>query len=86
MLFGDLKANTVSNKKVGPPIDRDGKVLMHEGVPQTSAQPPFLLRYSPMVFAEEAPAMFSHDPETNRDLATVKTGEDVHDTTIDGYD
>ena len=66
LLYGEMKSSTVTNKKAGPPCDRDGKILMHEGVPQTDAQPPFVLRFSPKVFAEEAPAMFHYDPETNR--------------------
>ena len=31
----------------------------------TNAQPPFLLRYSPRLFAEEAPEMFTYDEKTN---------------------
>ena len=37
-----------------------------DGSPCKDAQPPFLLRYSPQLFAKEAPEMFNHDPETNR--------------------
>ena len=32
----------------------------------TDAQPPFLLRYSPQLFAKEAPEMFVYDADTNR--------------------
>ena len=59
--------NALSNKEVGPPTNRDGVVLTNpDGTPQTTAQPPFLLRFSPALFAKEASAMFEHDPETNR--------------------
>ena len=48
-------------------MDRDGLVLANDdGTPQTDAQPPFLLRYSPQLFAEEAPEIFAYDPNTNR--------------------
>ena len=46
--------SALSNKVIGPPIDRDGKVLFDEaGNPMVNAQPPFLLRYSPALFAKE---------------------------------
>jgi hypothetical protein len=45
---------------------------MEDGVPQTGAQPPFLLRFSPQLFAAEASAMFQHDPVTNR--LSIKEG------------
>jgi hypothetical protein len=32
---------------IGPPMNRDGRVLVTAGVPETNAQPPCLLRYSP---------------------------------------
>ena len=35
------------------------------GAPDVDAQPPCFLRYSPAMFAAEAPAMFEHDEETN---------------------
>ena len=35
-------------------------------MPETSAQPPFLLRWSPARIAEEAQQLFEHDPATNR--------------------
>ena len=50
----------------GPPIDRDGQHLVVEGEPQTGAQPPFLLRFSPALIAKDAPEIFEHDPATNR--------------------
>ena len=37
----------------GPPINRDGKILVKDGEPDTTAQPPFLLRFSPQLFAKE---------------------------------
>ena len=59
--------SALSNKVVAPPIDRDGNLLLNDdGTPDVNAQPPFLLRFSPRLFAKEAPAMFKHDPETNR--------------------
>ena len=57
----------MSNKAVGPPVDRDGTLLVNDdGTPKMDAQPPFLLRYSPQLFAKECPELFAHDPETNR--------------------
>ena len=59
--------SALSNKVAGPPLDRDGALLVEEdGSPKVNAQPPFLLRFSPSLFAKEAPAMFKHDEETNR--------------------
>ena len=46
-------------------MNRDGKILVSGGVPETQAQPPCLLRYSPQLWAKELPTMFAHDPETN---------------------
>ena len=68
LLYGEINQRSANhNKTAGPPLDRDGSVLLHpDGSPRTDAQPPFLLRYSPQVFAKEAPAVFTHDPETNR--------------------
>ena len=54
--------SALSNKVVGVPIDRDGNpALDPDGLADTHAQPPFLLRYSPSLFAKEAPALFKHD-------------------------
>ena len=59
--------SALANKAVGPPINRDGHILLYaDGAPMTDAQPPFLLRFSPQLFAKEASAMFQLDPETNR--------------------
>ena len=68
LLFGTVDGHSaLSNKSCGPPTDRDGTILTDgEGGLKVDAQPPFLLRYSPSLFAKEAPAMFKHDPETNR--------------------
>ena len=61
------KSSALSNKSSGPPCNRDGNaVTRSNGSPDTEAQPPFLLRYSPQLFAKEAPYVFAHDPETNR--------------------
>ena len=67
LLFGVVDGHSgLSNKSAGPPTDRDGTILTDGGALKIDAQPPFLLRYSPSLFAQEAPAMFKHDPETNR--------------------
>jgi len=47
-------------------MNRDGTLLKLEGgEPDTGAAPPFLLRYSPRLFAKEAPEMFVWDETTN---------------------
>ena len=68
LLYGvQNKSSALSNKCSGPPCNRDGAAIARkDGAPDTEAQPPFLLRYSPQLFAKEAPEMFSHDPQTNR--------------------
>ena len=60
LLYGSYKG-THTNKYNGPPSDRDGNIIR-----DASAQPPFLLRYSPELYAKEAPAWFEHDLSTNR--------------------
>ena len=91
LLYGDPQLNTssCSNKRFGPPIDRDGnKLLQPDGSHQKGKQPPCLLRpvfcailpcsftilggfitskkrFSPSLFAREAPAMFTHNENTN---------------------
>ena len=60
--------------KFGPPIDRHGQPALDEsGSPDLHAQPPCLLRYSPSLFAKEAPAVFEHDEATNR--LSIKPGQ-----------
>ena len=49
----------------GPPMNRDGQLLIDAGIPRTDAQPPCLLRYSPKLFATECPTMFAYDELTN---------------------
>lgn len=68
LLFGIVDGHSaVSNKSAGPPTDHNGTILTNgEGALKVDAQPLFLLRYYPSLFAKEAPAMFKHDPETNR--------------------
>ena len=68
LLHGDINKNSaLSNKTIGPPCDRDGTPLINpDGTARTDAQPPFLLRYSPALFAREAGDMFEYDAETNR--------------------
>ena len=48
-------------KRFGPPVDRDGTEQE-----DANLQPPFLLRYSPQLFAKEVPVLFQHDADTNR--------------------
>ena len=68
LLYGMLgQQSALNNKYSGTPMDRDGKLLINDdGTPDTGAQPPFVLRYSPQLFAKEAPELFEHDPDTNR--------------------
>jgi len=65
LLYGVSGRNTLTNVHFGPPINRDGAILVKDGSPETQAQPPFLLRFSPQMLAKEAPEIFEHDPETN---------------------
>ena len=46
LLHGTAGHNSaLSNKEIGPPMDRDGTLLTNEdGTPKTDAQPPCLLR------------------------------------------
>ena len=60
LLYGVIGRNCVSNTNFGPPLDRDGNI--HNDVDR---QPPFLLRFSPQLFAKEAPEIFEYDTETN---------------------
>ena len=68
LLYGLVgQHSALHNKCAGCPMDRDSMVLANDdGTPQTDAQPPCLLRYSPQLFAEEAPEIFAYDPNTNR--------------------
>ena len=68
LLRGDQNQHSaLSNKSSCAPIDvNDEKLLDAEGKPQTDAQPPFLLRYSPDVFAREQPDLFNYDALTNK--------------------
>ena len=66
LLYSTLGHNCTANYHYGPPISRDGRILINKsGEPDTKAQPPFLLRFSPQMFANECPEMFVHDPVTN---------------------
>ena len=48
-------------------MNRDGTLLVDaRGEAMTGAQPPFLLRFSPKLFGDEAPEMFHWDDSTNR--------------------
>ena len=60
LLYGE-SGGALSNKSAGPPCNREG-----EAIEDVHAQPPCLLRYSPAAFAKAAPALFVHDPATNR--------------------
>ena len=68
--------NSLSNKCFVRPFDRDGNSLpLHpDGSARLHVQPPFLLRYSPQLFAkdESAPAWFKHNDNTNR--LSLQTG------------
>ena len=68
LLHGGIgQRSALSNKRAGPPCNRDGKILKNpDGSPMTDAQPPFLLRFSPSFFAQEAPEVFCFDAKTNR--------------------
>ncbi len=76
LLYGaQNRTSAISNKCSSPPCNREGiPVRNADGTPNTEAQPPFLLRYSPQLFAKEAPEMFVWDEGTNRlSLAPGKT-------------
>ena len=65
LLYGnDTDSGSLTNSKKAPPVTKDGHILSDGSV--EDAQPPCLLRYSPSLFAKEAPEVFGHDPETNR--------------------
>ena len=67
LLYGSWNGRGISNCKAGHPIDKNGAVVRTEvGRPDTGAQPPCFLRFSPKLFAEEAPHIFEHDPATNK--------------------
>ena len=69
LLYGDPTLNTsaCSNKKFGPPMDRDGNQLPNpESAETVGKQPPCFLRWSPSVFAKELPEVFEHNPDNNR--------------------
>jgi hypothetical protein len=67
LLYGVQNDNSAnSNKSNGPPINQRGQKQQANGLEDTSAQPPFLLSYSPYLLAKELPAVFEHDPTTNR--------------------
>ena len=64
---GQGQKSALSNMMTCAPIDADDEELpIQDGVPQTDAQPPFLLRYSRQLFAEEQSSIFAYDAETNR--------------------
>ena len=69
------RGSALSNKRSSPPCNADGMPIQNaDGTPNTGAQPPFLLRFSPQLFAKEAPEMFVWDEGTNRlSLAPGKT-------------
>ena len=59
LLHGAIdNCTALSNKTAAPPINRDGSLVLNaDGSVDTGAQPPFLLRFSPRMFAKEAPDM-----------------------------
>ena len=67
LLYGSCNGRGNSNGKAGHPIDKNGvTVLTKAGHADTDAQPPCFLRFSPKLFAQEAPHIFEHDAATNR--------------------
>ena len=67
VLYGSYSGRGISNCRAGHPIDKDGvAVCTVDNCPDTGAQPPCFLRFSPQLFAEEAPHIFKHDACTNR--------------------
>ena len=74
LLYGVQNGNNaLSNKCTGPPINVRGQAQVNDdGAEATEAQPPFLLSYSPALFARDIPAVFEHDPKSNR--LTLKPG------------
>ena len=77
LLHGDLgQSSALSNKHLGPPMDATGAHLLKtSGAVDTAAQPPFLMMYSPGLFAREIPAAFEHDADTN----TLRLRDGVHE-------
>jgi hypothetical protein len=73
-LFGGQNQHD-GNKTTGVPVDKDGNYLLKEdGSPDTEAQPPFLLRWSPGKTAKELPNLFEYDSTTNK--LSLKDGQD----------
>ena len=67
LLYGSCSGRGISNCRAGHPIDKHGvAVPTVDDRPDTGAQPPCFLRFSPQLFAEEAPHIFEHDASTNR--------------------
>jgi hypothetical protein len=67
LLYGSCSGTGISNCRAGYPIDKHGcKVCTVDGSADTGAPPPCFLRFSPQLFAKEAPHIFKHDPSTNR--------------------
>ena len=54
-------------------MDRDGHIL--DASLYKDLQPPFLLRYSPQLFAKECPEMFEYDQESGR--LSLKEGKEA---------
>ena len=76
LLVSKTSSAVYDNRRWGPPMNRHGeKQTLENGQPDTSCQPPCLLRYSPSLFAKEAPALFEHDPNTNR--LKLKPGQEA---------
>ena len=64
LLYGPLNQPSISNKTNGRPVRIDGSFVT--GATAADAQPPFLLRWSPDVFAEMVPDVFFYSKTTNR--------------------
>jgi hypothetical protein len=66
LLWGNVGSSN-GNKQKGPPVAFDGQKLVGtETAKGCKRQPPFLLRFSPELLAYEVPAVFEHDPDSNR--------------------
>lgn len=67
LLWGHVNHLSDGNKMQGPPVDIHGKKLVGAKTKRAcDQQPPFLLRFSPELLAYEVPAVFEHDPDSNR--------------------
>ena len=64
LLHDHLNAHELGNKCNGLPVTVEGEILREKGA--VDAQPPFLLRWAPSFFAQELPAVFEWDCNSNK--------------------